>query len=135
MLGKVDRYWPLKLVTVASAVVSTLVAGKAPAEPAIRLPALRFKPPVKVLAPDRVRALAPFLVSPPATLAPIVGVPRVTAVVGAYRPPDSVTVGAEVYPTPGLVIVKPVRTPPATMATAVAPDPPPPVMRTTGAPT
>ena len=43
-----------------------------------------------------------------------------------------VTVGAEVYPVPGLVIVMPVTGPPERVAVAVAPDPPPPVIVTVG---
>jgi hypothetical protein len=47
-----------------------------------------------------------------------------------------VTVGAEVYPEPGLVIVMPVIVPVAglNVALAAAPLPPPPEIFTTGAP-
>ena len=45
----------------------------------------------------------------------------------------SVTVGVLVYPAPGFVIVNPVTTPPAIMASAAAPLPPPPVNCTVGA--
>ena len=43
-----------------------------------------------------------------------------------------VIVGADVKPVPPLVMVTPVTTPPTTVATPVAPVPPPPVMVTIG---
>ena len=57
----------------------------------------------------------------------------ITATVLGLPPPDSVIVGADVYPLPGLVKVIAVTAPPDSVAVAVAPVPPPPLNATVGA--
>ena len=72
--------------------------------------------------------IPPTKVAPPAFTRPLVAV----AVAGVPAGPLKVTVGRLVYPNPLSVIVIPVTTPFATVATAVAPVPPPPSIVTVG---
>src|SRR5262245_3121848 len=77
-----------------------------------------------VTVPEQLR------VSPPPTMSAKEAVPAVKPV---PPPPRTMTVGAEEYPMPGLVTVMEVMEPlEPTLAMAVAPEPPPPVISRRG---
>src|SRR5947209_439741 len=79
-----------------------------PAAPSCRVPpAVTVVGPVYVLVPDRIVVPVPAKVIPPETFAAVFTTAEPAAAAVSGPPPANVSIGAEVYPTPGLVIVMP----------------------------